>query len=119
MAVTLCCWPLTGGGWDGTRVVLFAEIREDHRLGLRVRAIARKYGVHRRTVREALASPVPVRASPAALANPEGHNPPSLVSTAQHGSQWRPSASPPLSFQDTPQNEPYLRARVLTFDHAR
>jgi transposase len=53
------------------KVVLFAEIREDHRQGIGVRAIARKYGVHRRTVREALASPVPAprrvpeRASPA------------------------------------------------------
>jgi transposase len=53
------------------RVALFAAVREDHRLGLGVRAIARKYGVHRRVVREALASPVPAprkvadRASPA------------------------------------------------------
>jgi transposase len=53
------------------RVALFAAVREDHRRGLGVRAIARKHGVHRRTVREALASPVPAprkvpeRASPA------------------------------------------------------
>jgi transposase len=53
------------------RVALFAAVREDHRRGLGIRAIARKYGVHRRVVREALASPVPVprkvaqRASPA------------------------------------------------------
>ena len=53
------------------RVVLFADIREDHRQGLGIRAIARKHGVHRRTVREALGCPVPaprkvpVRASPA------------------------------------------------------
>ena len=53
------------------RVGLFAAIREDHRQGMGVRAIARKHGVHRRTVREALASPVPAprkvpeRASPA------------------------------------------------------
>jgi transposase len=52
------------------RVALFAAVREDHRRGLGVRAIARKYGVHRRTVREALESPVPAprkvpeRASP-------------------------------------------------------
>ena len=39
---------------------LFARIREDHRqLGLGVRALSRKHGVHRRMVREALASPVP------------------------------------------------------------
>ncbi len=44
------------------KVELFARIREDHRrLGLGVRALARKHGVHRRMVREALASPVPAR----------------------------------------------------------
>jgi transposase len=41
------------------RVALFAAVREDHRRGLGIRAIARKHGVHRRMVREALASPVP------------------------------------------------------------
>jgi transposase len=52
------------------KVALFASIREDHRSGMGVRAIARKHGVHRRTVREALESPVPAprkvpeRASP-------------------------------------------------------
>lgn len=52
------------------KVALFAEIREDHRAGMGVRAIARKHGVHRRTVREALESAVPAprkvpeRASP-------------------------------------------------------
>jgi transposase len=53
------------------RVALFAAVREDHRQGMGIRAIARKHGVHRRTVREALATPVPAprkvpeRASPA------------------------------------------------------
>jgi transposase len=43
------------------KVSLYAQIREDHRLlGLGVRALARRHGVHRRVVREALASPVPV-----------------------------------------------------------
>src|SRR6266478_744152 len=42
------------------KVELYARIREDHRqLGLGVRALARKHGVHRRMVREALASPAP------------------------------------------------------------
>ena len=42
------------------KVDLFARIRDDNRqLGLGVRALARKHGVHRRMVREALASPVP------------------------------------------------------------
>ena len=53
------------------KVPLYAQIREDHRrLGLGVRALARKHGVHRRMVREALTSQapalrkVPVRKSP-------------------------------------------------------
>jgi len=42
------------------KVDLFARIRDDHRqLGLGVRALSRRHGVHRRTVREALGSPVP------------------------------------------------------------
>jgi hypothetical protein len=42
------------------KVSLYAQIREDRRqLGLGVRALARRHGVHRRVVREALASPVP------------------------------------------------------------
>jgi transposase len=41
------------------KVRLFAAIREDHRQGLGIRALSRKYGVHRRMVREALALPVP------------------------------------------------------------
>jgi Transposase and inactivated derivatives len=41
------------------RVELFELIRKDHEFGLSKREIARKRGVHRRTVRQALASPVP------------------------------------------------------------
>src|SRR5229473_3182680 len=42
------------------RVELYERIRRDHRVdGLSVRALADKHRVHRRTVREALASPVP------------------------------------------------------------
>ena len=42
------------------KVSLYVQIREDHRrLGLGVRALARRHGVHRRVVREALACPVP------------------------------------------------------------
>ena len=53
------------------RVELFAAIRFDwQRNRMPVRALARKYDVHRRTVRQAIASPVPpdrkvpVRAAP-------------------------------------------------------
>ncbi|MFI0405520.1 IS21 family transposase [Actinomadura sp. 3N508] len=43
-----------------TKQELFRSIRHDSwREGLSVRALARKYGVHRRLVREALATPVP------------------------------------------------------------
>jgi transposase len=62
---------LLGAGMGSTRVELFAAIRFDsQRDGLSIRALARKYDVHRRTVRQALASAVPplrrvpVRAAP-------------------------------------------------------
>lgn len=41
----------------GSRVELFERIRTDHEWeGLGLRALARRHGVHRRTVRQALAS---------------------------------------------------------------
>ena len=44
----------------GSRMELFEQIRRDHdREGLSKRALAAKHGVHRRAVRQALASPVP------------------------------------------------------------
>ncbi len=43
-----------------SKVVLFEQIRRDSRVeGLSVRALAQRYKVHRRTVRQALASAVP------------------------------------------------------------
>lgn len=43
-----------------SRVELFEEIRRDRRLdGLSIRELAERHGVHRRTVRQALASPEP------------------------------------------------------------
>jgi transposase len=54
-----------------TKVELFERIRRDSwREGLSVRALARKYGVHRRLVREAL-----TRAEPAARKTPERRSP--------------------------------------------
>ena len=54
-----------------TKVELFERIRHDSwREGLSVRALARKYGVHRRLVREALA-----RAEPAPRKTPERRSP--------------------------------------------
>ena len=41
------------------KVELFTLIRWDHKQGLGIRALAAKYEVHRRTVRQALESPVP------------------------------------------------------------
>lgn len=41
------------------RVELFEDIRRDERAGLSIRALADKYRVHRRTVRQALAAAVP------------------------------------------------------------
>ena len=44
----------------GSRMELFEQIRRDRdREGLSTRALAVKHGVHRRAVRQALASPVP------------------------------------------------------------
>src|SRR6266700_3586869 len=44
----------------GSRVELFAAIRWDYqREGLGIRALGRKYDVHRRTVRQAIGSPLP------------------------------------------------------------
>jgi transposase-like protein len=44
----------------GSRVEQFEQIRRDReREGLSIRDLARRHGVHRRTVRQALASPLP------------------------------------------------------------
>src|SRR6266487_3558039 len=49
-----------GAGMGPRRVELFAAIRYDwQRNQMPVRALARKYDVHRRTVRQAIRSPVP------------------------------------------------------------
>src|SRR5712692_783044 len=55
-----CCSASGGAGMGPRRVELFAAIRFDwQRNQMPVRALARKYDVHRRTVRQAIASPVP------------------------------------------------------------
>jgi transposase len=57
-----------------SRVELFEQIRRDRdREGLSIRALARRHGVHRRAVRQALASPVPP-----ARKRPEGRAAPAL-----------------------------------------
>ena len=58
----------------GSRVELFERIRRDHDLErLSIRALAVRYGVHRRTVRQALQS-----ASPPERKRPEGRSAPAL-----------------------------------------
>src|SRR5438552_1418868 len=55
----------------GSRVRLFAAIRRDARVeGLSIRALADKYGVHRRTVRQALGSPQPPPRKPVVRVTP-------------------------------------------------
>ena len=52
--------PLGGAGMGSKRVELFAAIRFGwQRNRMPVRSLARKYDVHRRTVRQAIASPLP------------------------------------------------------------
>jgi transposase len=57
----------------GSRVELFEQIRRDRaREGLSIRALAERHGVHRRAVRQALASPVPpVKRSPSSRPAPK------------------------------------------------
>jgi transposase len=58
----------------GSRVELFEQIRRDRdREGLSIRELARRHGVHRRTVRQALASPLPPERK-----HPEGRPAPKL-----------------------------------------
>ena len=57
-----------------SRMELFEQIRRDRdREGLSIRALAERHGVHRRAVRQALASPVPV-----AKRSPQGRSAPKL-----------------------------------------
>lgn len=58
----------------GSRVELFEQIRRDRdREGLSIRELARRHGVHRRAVRQALASPLPPERK-----RPEGRPAPKL-----------------------------------------
>ena len=57
-----------------SRVELFEQVRRDREfVGMSTHALARKYGVHRRTVRQALESPVPL-----ARKRPDGRPAPKL-----------------------------------------
>lgn len=52
------------------RVELFELIRRDHSQGMSKRALARKHSVHRRAVRQAIASAIPPERRPAVRARP-------------------------------------------------
>ncbi len=57
------------------RVELYELIRHDHKCGLSIRAIARKRGVHRRTVRQArLGDPARPQAPAKDLAQADGRD---------------------------------------------
>jgi len=63
----------TGAEGMGSRMETFEQIRRDRdREGLSIRALALRHGVHRRAVRQALASPVaPVKRSPVSRPAPK------------------------------------------------
>ncbi len=68
----------------GSRVELFERIRRDHDgEGLSIRALAARHGVHRRTVRQALASPLPPSRK-----RPEGRPAPALGSFRALIDEW-------------------------------
>jgi hypothetical protein len=68
----------------GSRVETFEQIRRDRdREGLSIRALAACHGVHRRAVREALASPLP---SP--RKRPEGRPAPKLGKYRELIDEW-------------------------------
>lgn len=68
----------------GSRVELFERIRRDHdREGLSIRGLARRHGVHRRTVRQALGS-----ALPPARKRPVGRRAPALGSYREVIDGW-------------------------------
>lgn len=50
---------------------LYAEIRRDHERGEGIKALARKYKVHRRMVREALRSALPAERKPPKRSSPQ------------------------------------------------
>ena len=68
----------------GSRVELFEQIRRDRdREGLSIHAMARRHGVHRRTVRQALESAVPP-----ARKRPEGRPAPKLGEYRELVDSW-------------------------------
>lgn len=87
----------------GSRVQLFADIRHDARVdGLSIRELARKHGVHRRTVRQALAAAEP----------PPRKKP---VRTAPRLDPYKPVIDEMLRYDLTaPRKQRHTATRILT-----
>ena len=86
----------------GSRVETFEQIRRDRdREGLSIRALAERHGVHRRAVRQALASPLPV-----ARTRPEGRPAPKLGSYRGLIDEWL------IADRDAPRKQRHTAHRV-------
>jgi transposase len=86
----------------GSRVEQFEQIRRDRdREGLSIRALARRHGVHRRAVREALLSPVPP-----AKRSPVGRPAPKLGSYRALIDGWL------LADRDAPRKQRHTARRI-------
>jgi transposase len=86
----------------GSRVELFERIRRDRdREGLSIRALARKHGVHRRAVRQALASPLPPERR-----RPEGRPAPKLGPYRQLIDSWL------LADREAPRKQRHTARRI-------
>jgi transposase len=86
----------------GSRVELFEQIRRDHdREGLSQRALARRHGVHRRTVRQALESAVP----PARM-RPVGRSAPKLGEWRELIDSWL------IADRDAPRKQRHTAKRI-------
>jgi transposase len=85
-----------------SKVELFEQVRRDHdQEGLSKRALALKYGVHRRMVREALASPVPPPRK-----RPEGRPAPALGAFRALIDEWL------IADRDAPRKQRHTAHRV-------
>ncbi len=86
----------------GSRVELFEQIRRDHdREGLSIHALARRHGVHRRTVRQALVSPLPTPRK-----RPEGRPAPKLGEYRELIDSWL------IADQTAPRKQRHTAKRV-------
>ena len=86
----------------GSRVELFERIRRDREFeGLSTHALARRYGVHRRTVRQALGSAVPPGRK-----RPEGRSAPALGAFRGLIDSWL------LADRDAPRKQRHTAKRI-------